>query len=172
MSSIADSPVSDSPAMTKSSVAATVAAVASRKLAWSSTTQTRTRSSLTCALCGARLAARHGAHTILLSRDVVEEHQHSLDPPINRVVDGQAELGENRINMLFHRPLRQEEPLRHPAIAEPGCQFCEHLAFPGGQPAERRGGARLSQQRLHHQRIEHRPAGRDLVHRLAELVEM
>jgi hypothetical protein len=42
-------------AMTKSSVAATVAAVASRKLAWSSTTQTRTRSSQTCTLCGAGL---------------------------------------------------------------------------------------------------------------------
>jgi hypothetical protein len=45
MSSIADSPVSQLPAIAKSSVAATAAAVASRKLAWSSTTQTRTRSS-------------------------------------------------------------------------------------------------------------------------------
>jgi len=95
-------------------VAATVAAVASRKLGWSSTTQTRTRSSLTCALCRARLLHTHGVHTTflrgvdttLLRGDVVEEHQHGLDAAIDRVVDGQAELGENRINVLFHRPLR------------------------------------------------------------------
>src|SRR5271166_4481310 len=119
MSSIADSPVSYSPAMTNPCVAATVAAVASRKLAWSSTTQTRTRSSAILGMMRRRLAPHHGVRTTLLGRDVVEEHQHSLDPPINRVVDSQAEVGENRINMLFHRPLRQHQPLRHAAIAEP-----------------------------------------------------
>jgi hypothetical protein len=59
----------------------------------------------------------------------------ALTRSINRVVDGQAELGENRIDVLFHRPLRQHQPLRHDAIAEPGCQFGEHLAFAGDQPA-------------------------------------
>src|SRR6478736_9605314 len=108
MSSIADSPVWHSPAMTKSSVAARAAAVASRKLAWSSTTQTRTRSSATLASCGAdlphtmvytphslRVYTPHfpscAHHAPKLSQGaVVEEHQHRLDPPINRVVDGQA----------------------------------------------------------------------------------
>src|SRR6478609_1481283 len=138
MSSIADSPVSHWPAITKSFMAARVAAVASRKLAWSSTTQTRTRSSATLASWRADLSHTMVCtpqfpswHTTLLSRGpIVEEHQHSFDPPINRVVDGQAELGENRIDMLFHRPLRQHKPMRHDAIAETGRQFAEYLAFP------------------------------------------
>src|ERR1700722_4304297 len=37
----------------------------------------------------------NGVYITLLCRGWAEEHQHSLDPPINRVVDGQAELGEN-----------------------------------------------------------------------------
>jgi len=53
--------------------------------------------------------------------------------------------------MLFHRPLRQHQPLGHGAIAEAGCQFRQYLAFPGGQSAEHCGRVRLSEQRLHHQ---------------------
>ncbi len=103
---------------------------------------------------------------------VAEEHQHSLDPAVDGVVDGQAELGKDGIDVLFHRPLSQHKPLRHRAVAEPGGQFGKHLAFSGCQPAERLGRARLSEQCLDHERIQHRPTCGDLVHRLAELVEV
>ena len=60
------------------------------------------------------LNARHGVHTTLfmvrtslpVRRAVVaEEHQHSLDPAVDGVVDGQAELGKDGIDVLFYRPL-------------------------------------------------------------------
>src|SRR4029077_2978204 len=162
MSSTADSPVSHSPAITKSSIAARVATVARRKLAWSSTTQTRTHSSATAPSCRACLPRTRvytplfaAAQSTRSSRSVVvEEQQHSFDSPINSVVDGQFEFGEDRIDVLIHRPLRQHQPLRDRSIAEAGCQFAEHLAFSGGQPAQSRGRTRLSKQRLEHQRIE------------------
>src|SRR5882757_4589699 len=180
MSSTADSPVSHSPAITKSSIASRVAAVARRKPGWSSTTQTRTHSSATGPACQACLP-RTMVYTPPFASDqstrssrsvVVEEHQHSFDAPINSVVNGQLEFGEDRIDVLFHRPLRQHQPLRNRSIAEAGCQFAEHLAFPGSQPAQSRDGTRLSEQRLNHQRIEHRPTARHLANGLGELVEM
>src|SRR6476661_5683552 len=82
---------------------------------------------------------------------VVEEHQDGLDSSINGVVGGQFELGEDRIDVLLHRPLRQHQPLRDDPIAEPGCEFAEHLAFPRCQPTQRGNGPRLGEQRLDYQ---------------------
>ena len=63
------------------------------------------------------------------------------------------------------------QPMRDRSIAEPSCQFAQHLAFSGGQPVQRGRAAGLSKQRLHHERIEYRPAARHLVHRIGEFVE-
>src|SRR6476660_4155374 len=99
MSSIADSPDSHSPAKKNPSVAARVAATARRKLAWSSTTQTGTRSSAIGEVCTANVDVHHGADTTLSRRGaLIQEHQDGLDSTINPIVSGQAKLGKNRID--------------------------------------------------------------------------
>src|SRR4051812_45857120 len=143
MRSTADSPVSHSPAITKSSIAARVAAVARRKLAWSSTTHTRTRSSITRSSCrGCLLRARVYTPPFAVAlvgtvcRSVVaEEQQHGLDAPINGVVDRQFQFGEDRVDVLLHGSLRQHQPRCDGSVAEPRCEFAEHVAFPRSESA-------------------------------------
>jgi hypothetical protein len=38
---------------------------------------------------------------------VAQVHQHSLDTPVHGVIAGQPQLGEDRIDVLFHGALRQ-----------------------------------------------------------------
>jgi hypothetical protein len=36
---------------------------------------------------------------------VFQEHQHRLDPSVHRVIAGESELGEDGIDVLFHRTI-------------------------------------------------------------------
>jgi hypothetical protein len=58
---------------------------------------------------------------------VFQEHQHRLDPSVHRVIAGESELGEDGIDVLFHRPLSQDQPLRHRTIASAGGEFGENF---------------------------------------------
>lgn len=51
---------------------------------------------------------------------VFEKHQNRLDASVNRVISGEPELGEDGIDVFFHRPLSQDQPLGHRPIAASG----------------------------------------------------
>src|ERR1700733_3855543 len=99
VTSIADSPVSHSPANTNLSVAESIATATRRKLAWSSTTHTGPCSAVLLNLLGHVAGGSQGVHTTLSQWTrlpgcvVAEEHQHCFYAPVDGVVSGQVELG-------------------------------------------------------------------------------
>lgn len=47
-----------------------------------------------------------------------------------------AEPGQDRADVRLHRALDHVEPVRDPAVGQPGAQEGQHIAFPGGERAD------------------------------------
>src|SRR5271170_3191037 len=105
--SMASAPLAASPASSKPSRRRSTALTAKRNGAWSSTTSTGCEP-VTLSAWHRPRARRQGAATATMvgsaSPALPQEHQHRLDPAVHVLLLAQAQLGEDRVGVLFHRP--------------------------------------------------------------------
>src|SRR5262245_24192411 len=77
--------------------------------------------------------APSGVGTILVAQDEQDgQHPSRLTPR-----RGQVELGEDRGDVLLHRPDRYHELVGNALVGAAGRDQLEHLALPRGQPLDR-----------------------------------
>src|SRR5829696_1711555 len=119
------------------------------------------------------LATRLSAVKQVGGRSVFEEREHGDDPAMDRR-SRQAQLCEDRVDVLLYRRLGKKQGLLYACIGLSLSHLSKDVQLPPSQGAERARCARLlaSDEGVDDQRIDDRSAGRHLLERAHEVLEI
>src|SRR4029453_883679 len=126
------SPLSASPTVSNSGVAASTARAARRNGAWSSTIKTRTgvpTPALSRRRCRRPPCQHQGGGWWLLPAPapvLAEIEQHRLDPAVHVGLLGQSELGEHRVDVLLDGPFGEDQRGGDPGVVLAPGHLAQH----------------------------------------------
>jgi hypothetical protein len=104
-----------------------------------------------------------------------EDGEHCRNPSVRLGLHcGQAELGEDRVDVLFHRRVGDEETVGNSCIGAAFRHDSQHFSFPVGQSLQQsvRSGLPTIEQAFHHQRVDDRAPGHHFAQGAEHLVEI
>ena len=104
----------------------------------------------------------------------LQKRKDGHDPSVNVGLRGEGEFVEQRVDVLLHRPFRQEQGLGDGRVVLPLGHLLQDLPLPLRELPKRRVGQPVlpGHQALDHFGIEHRAAPGDLPHGPDQLVEI
>jgi hypothetical protein len=93
---------------------------------------------------------------------------------VHELLAGQVELGEDRVDVLLHRRLRQGQFRRYARVPAALRHLAQHVELPRGEPGQRRLAQPrpAADQRVDHLRVDHRAAARHLAQRGQQLLQV
>jgi len=93
---------------------------------------------------------------------------------VHELLAGQVELGEDRVDVLLHRRLRQRQLRGYPRVPAALRHLAQHVELPRGKPGQRRLAQShpAADQRVDHLRIDHRAAVRHLAQGRQQLLQV
>src|SRR5437016_2250834 len=140
--STASSPLAASPVSSKPGVMRTTDLAAARKGIWSSTTTTETTRSATALMVTSGGGSSHSARTtglggLVLRAAIGQEEQDGLHPAVHLSLLGQAELGEDGVDVLLHRPFGEHQRLGDGGVRPAPGHLRQDLRLSGRQLPQR-----------------------------------